>query len=175
MILLFLPSLSQRSSNEGLQSVLPALIDEHIRSLLWEKAPSGEEEVVEALFQLQSETGVKSSWFYTGDDEIRLLRAQPTYLRNLQGIALLYEEQEGHKVSYVFLRTHGRLRVPDSGRIQIDGFRPALIRSEGFSLLTWRSGEWRLFLISDMVSERDVAQLERLFLRVRTAAGSTLY
>ena len=119
--------------------------------------------------------GVRPSWFYTGDDEIRLIGAQPTYLRNLQGIALLYEEPEGHKVSYVLLRTQGRLRVPDTSRIEIDGFRPSLIRAEGFSLLTWRSGEWRLFLISDMVSERDLAQLQRLFLRVRTAANSTLY
>ena len=35
MVLLFLPLLPRRSNHEGFQSVLPALIDEHIRTILW--------------------------------------------------------------------------------------------------------------------------------------------
>ena len=176
MVLLFLPVLPRRTPIEGLQAVLPALIDEHIRSSLRTRWSEGEEESVNAFFQLRSEMGIRSSLFYTGDDEMRLLKAQPTYLRNLQGMALLYEEPDGHKVSYLLLRNgQGNFRAPDTGRVQIDRFRPYLVRSEGFALLAWRSGEWSVFLISDMVSDYDIEQFKRFFLKVRTAAESTLY
>jgi len=176
MVLLFLPALPSRAPGEGLQSFLPAILDEHIRSVLRNKVLAGDEEIAEAFFQLQSETGVQSSLFYTGDDETRLMKAQPTYLRNLQGIALFYEEVEGHKVTYLLLRNgQGRFRPPDIGRVQIDRFRPYLVRTDGFALLTWRFGEWSMFLISDMVSDHDLAKFERIFLRFRTAAESTLY
>lgn len=176
MVLLFLPTLPHRTQGDGLQSFVPAVIDQHIRFLLWGKASSAEGETVDALLQLRSELGIRLSMFYTGDDEMRLITAQPTYLRNLRGVAMVYEEPEGHMVTYLLLRNgQGRFKMPDTGRVQIDRYRPYLVRTDGFALLTWRIGEWSLFLISDMVSDHDLPKLEKLFLRVRTAAESTLY
>ena len=176
MLLLFLPTLPHRIQGDALQSFLPAVIDQHIRFLLWGKPSPAEAEVVDAIVQLGSELGIKSSMFFTGDEDARLITAQPTYLRNLMGVALVYEEPEGHMVTYFLMRNgQGRFKLPDTGRVQIDRYRPYLVRTDGFALLTWRFGEWSLFLISDTVSDYDLLKLEKLFLKVRTAAESTLY
>jgi hypothetical protein len=59
--------------------------------------------------------------------------------------------------------------VPDRDRVQIDRFRPALLRDSGFAAWLWRQGDITCLLVSDMVSEADVQRFKDYFVRVRLA------
>jgi hypothetical protein len=53
--------------------------------------------------------------------------------------------------------------------VQVDRFRPALLRDDGFATLMWRQGELVCLLVSDMVSPTDIENFKQYFVRVRTA------
>jgi len=60
--------------------------------------------------------------------------------------------------------------VPESKRVQIDRYKPALMRDSGFSAWVWMHGDdVACFLVSDMVSADDVETFKGYFARVRAA------
>ena len=59
------------------------------------------------------------------------------------------------------------LTVPERHRAQISHYRPALFRNDGFTVLVWKHGDLACFLVSDMVSERDLERFKSYFLRIR--------
>jgi hypothetical protein len=71
-------------------------------------------------------------------------------------------------VTYVAL-PGPEVAVPERARVQVDRFRPALMRDGGFAAWVWRQRDLACFLVSDMVSEADLARFKDHFVRVRVA------
>ena len=162
MVMLIIPALP-RAQTDPLQAIVGAVLSEHTRNLMWGEARP---DVIQAtLPRLMEETGIGLSWFFLGDSQVELTRADPIYLDGKKGLALFYRDPEGHVVSYLVLAQG--LPVPDRGRVQIDGFRPLLRQANGFSLFVWKQQGLTCFLVSDLVSEYDLSRFREYFLKVR--------
>lgn len=162
MVMLIIPALP-RAQTDPLQGVVQAVLSEHTRNLMWGEARP---DVIQAtLPRLMEETGIGLSWFFLGDGEVELTRADPIYLDGKKGLALFYRDPEGHVVSYLVLSQGPS--VPDRGRVQINGFRPLLRQANGFSLFVWKQQGLICFLVSDLVSEYDLSRFREYFLKVR--------
>ena len=81
-------------------------------------------------------------------------------------MALYYRDADGHLVSYTVLPAPG-LPLPERQRVQIDRFKPALLSEEGFSAWVWKQGDLACFLVSDLVSARELEEFKDYFVRVR--------
>ena len=166
MLLWLAPSLPTTTSGDPLRILAYAVISEHARAILWGESRS---DVVPAVLpRAMEESGVALSWVFTGDDTIRLVNAQPTYLDGRRGIELDYRDVDGHAVTYVILPA-GAITLPDRGRVRIDRWRP-LVRTEGgFSLIIWNQQNLLCVLVSDLVSDADLAKFKEYFVKVRSS------
>ena len=166
MLLWLAPSLPTSTSSDPIRLLGYAVISEHARTILW--GESRPDVVPAVLPRAMEESGVALSWVFTGDDEIRLVNAQPTYLEGRRGIELAYRDVDGHAVTYVILPA-GTLTLPERGRVRIDRWRP-LIRAEGgFSLIMWNQQNLFCVLVSDLVSDADLAKFKEYFVKVRSS------
>jgi len=163
MVMVLIPLLP-RTQADPLQGVVKAVLSEHTRNLMWGEARP--DVVSQILPKLMEETGIGLSWFFIGDDEVRLTRVDPIYLDGKKGLALFYQDPEGHLVTYLVLASMAS-PVPDRGRVQIDRFRPLLTKVNGFSLFVWKQRGLTCFLVSDLVSEHDLSRFREYFLKVR--------
>jgi hypothetical protein len=166
MLLWIAPSLPVNAGRDPLRGLARAVITEHERAIMWGEA---QPDVVQAaLPRAMEESGVALSWVFSGDDEIRLVNAQPTYLEGRRGIELAYRDTDGHVVSYVVLPA-ARLALPDHGRVQIDRWKPLVRTDAGFSLIIWKQQDLLCVLVSDLVSPGDLAKLKEYFVKVRSS------
>jgi len=160
------PSLPTTNLGDPVRLVTRAVLSEHARTILW-----GEERpdvVPAALPRAMEDSGVALSWVFTGDDDIQLVNAQPTYLDGRRGIELAYRDREGHTVTYLVLPAR-TLTLPDRGRVPIGRWRPVVRQEGGFSLIMWKQQELLCVLVSDLVSESDLGRLKQYFIKVRTS------
>jgi len=142
------------------------VVSEHTRTLMW-GARSGD--VVPAGFtDLTRETGVSLARAFAGDDQLTLVAADPVYVDRRRGIALHYRDADGHLVSYVAVPAPSVV-VPDRSRVQIDRYRPALLRDNGFATWLWRQGDVVCLIVSDRVSEVELETFKDYFRRMRAA------
>jgi hypothetical protein len=95
------------------------------------------------------------------------------YLLRQRGVAMHYRDLDGHLVTYVALPADS-LKVPDRNRVQIDRYRPALVKDSGFVTWVWRQRDVACFLVSDMVSADDLERFKDYFVRVRTSTEPAL-
>jgi hypothetical protein len=105
---------------------------------------------------------------FTGDEDIQLVNAKPTYLEGRRGIELAYQDVSGHTVTYIIV-PGGGMALPERGREQIDRWRPVVKRENGFSLIMWRQQNLLCVLASDLVSDEDLARFKRYFVKVRSS------
>jgi len=59
--------------------------------------------------------------------------------------------------------------LPERGRVQIDRWRPLVRKEGGFSLIIWKQQELLCVLVSDLVSDGDLAKLKQYFVKVRSS------
>jgi hypothetical protein len=71
------------------------------------------------------ESGVALNWVFTGDEDIQLVNAKPTYLEGRRGNELAYQDAAGHTVTYVIV-PGGTVTLPERGRVQIDRWKPVV-------------------------------------------------
>jgi hypothetical protein len=147
---------------DPLQRLSRWVVSEHTRTLMWGEARS---EVAPAAW-LTRETGIGLSQVFAGDNQLWLVAGEPTYWDGRRGVVLYYKDVDDHMISYVVLPAPG-LALPDRKRVQIDRFRPALSRADGFAMLVWKHADLACFLISDMVSDVDLERFKSYFLRIR--------
>lgn len=167
LTLLGLPLLPRAVEPDPLRPVVSAVLSAHTRSLIWgeprpEAAPA-------ALPRVMAETGITLPRFFAGDAETRLINVEPLIVEGRRALALTYQDADAHVLTYLLL-PGADMPLPDQGRVTIDRFRPVLTRVDGFSLFVWKQQGLANFLISDMISERDVSRFKELFLKVRLAA-----
>ena len=151
---------------DPLQSMARAVVTEHARAVSW----GGDQlEVVRAaLPRVMDESGVILNWVFLGDEELWLVNAQPTYIEGHRGLSLAYHTANGHAVSYMIV-PGGSVTLPDRGRVQIDRWRPIVRREGGFSVIMWKQQGLLCSLVSDLVSDDDLARLKEYFVKVRSS------
>jgi len=157
-----LPSLR---STDPIQRISRAVVTEHARTLSWAQGDS--DLVPAALPRVMEESGVILNWVFTGDEEIHLVSAQPTYVDGHRGMSLGYMDRNGHAVTYVIVPSGG-VTLPEEGRVQIERWRPLIRRENGFSLILWKDKGMLCAMIAALVSESDLARLKEYFVKVRS-------
>jgi hypothetical protein len=162
MALLWVSVLPRVVPADPLQRLSRWAVSEHTRTLLWGEARG---EVAPAAW-LAQETGIGLSQVFAGDAQLWLVSGEPTYWDGRRGFILYYKDVDDHMISYVVLPAPA-LQLPDRKRVQIDRFRPALSRADGFAMLVWKHKDLACFLISDMVSDADLERFKSYFLRIR--------
>jgi anti-sigma factor RsiW len=163
--LFFVPMLPRLVPVDPAGRLVRAAVSEHTRTLMWgarrEILPAAETE-------LQRETGVSLSRAFVGDDQLTFVAADPVYVDRRRGIALHYRDTEGHLVSYIAVPDAG-IKMPDADRVQIDRYRPALVRDSGFAAWLWRQGDVACVIVSDRVSDAERETFKDYFRRMRAA------
>jgi hypothetical protein len=166
MLLYLAPSLPSAPGADPVQFVTRAVLAEHARNVLWGETRA--DVVPAALPRAMEESGVALSWVFTGDEDIQLVNAKPTYLEGRRGIELAYQDVAGHTVTYIIV-PGGSVTLPERGREQIDRWRPVVKRENGFSLIMWRQQSLLCVLASDLVSDEDLARFKQYFVKVRSS------
>jgi hypothetical protein len=151
---------------DPLQSLARAVVTEHARAVSW----GGDQlEVVRAaLPRVMDESGVTLNWVFLGDEDLWLENAQPTYIEGHRGLSLAYHTAAGHAVTYMIV-PGGSVTLPDRGRVVIDRWRPVVRREGGFSLILWKQQGLLCSLVSDLVSDDDLARLKQYFIKIRSS------
>ncbi len=171
LVLGFLPMLPTAGRPDPAAQLVQAVVSEHSRALLWGARRS--DILPTASSWLTQESGISLARVFAGDDVLTLVAAEPVYLMRERGVALHYRDGQGHFVTYVALPAPA-LKLPDRERVQIDRFRPALARDNGFAAWVWKHGDLACFLVSDLVSPGDAERFKDYFVRVRTATEPLL-
>ena len=152
-------------SADPIQQISRAVVTEHARTLSW--AQHAPDLVPATLSRVMEESGVILNWVFTGDEEIRLVSAQPTYVEGHRGMSLGYMDRDGHAVTYVIVPSGG-VTLPEEGRVQIERWRPLIRRENGFSLILWKDKGMLCAMTAALVSESDLARLKEYFVKVRS-------
>ena len=166
LVLFFVPGLPRLVPADPTERLVRAVVSEHTRVLMW--GPRRGDVVPAALTELAGTTGVSLARAFVGDDELTLVAAEPVYVDRRRGIALHYRDTEGHLVSYIAVPAPG-IAVPDRERVQVDRYRPALVRDNGYATWLWRQGDVACLIVSDRISEGEMETLKQYFTRMRAA------
>jgi hypothetical protein len=166
MLLWLAPSLPSGSGTDPVQLMMRAVLAEHARNIFW--GQSRADVVPAALPRAMEESGVALNWVFTGDEDIQLVDAKPTYMEGRRGIELAYQDVAGHTVTYVII-PGGSVSLPERGRVQIDRWQPLLKKENGFSLIIWRQQGLLCVLASDLVSDDDLSRFKQYFVKVRSS------
>jgi hypothetical protein len=166
LVLVVIPRLPAPTPTDVVQRLVNAVVAEHSRALLWGARTA--EVMPTALPRLEQEAGIGLARTFLGDDDLVFLGAEPVYLDWRRGVMLHYHDRDGHRVTYVVLHAAG-LPLPERQRMQVDGFRPALVKLGGFAVWVWKQGDLACFVVSDRVSEGELAAFKAYFVRIRKA------
>jgi hypothetical protein len=166
LVLAVMPVLPRIVPADPVQRYVRAVVSEHSRAIMW-GARHGEV-LPTALPWLTQESGISLNRVFVGDERLTFVAAEPVYLERQRGVAIHYKDSDGHMISYVALPAVG-LTVPDRERVQIERWRPALLRDSGFASWVWKQGDVGCFLVSDMVSADDIERFKEYFVRIRVA------
>jgi anti-sigma factor RsiW len=163
--LFFVPVLPRLVPANPTERLVRAAVSEHTRTLMW----GARREIVSiGAPDLARDTGVTLARAFAGDDQLTFVAADPVYVDRHRGVALHYRDQEGHLVSYIAVPAPA-VKVPDRERVQIDRYRPALVRDSGFAAWLWRQGDVACLIVSDRVSDAELDTFKSYFLRMRGA------
>ena len=171
LAMFMLPVLPRILPSDPVDQMVRAVVSEHSRALMWGSRQS--QVIPTALPWLQAQSGIGLASAFAGDDRLNFVSAEPVYLLRQRGLAVHYRDIDGHLVTYIALPAEN-IKVPDGARVQIDRFRPALMKDSGFVTWVWRQRDVACFLVSDMVSVDDLERFKDNFVRVRTATEPSL-
>jgi hypothetical protein len=166
LLLVFMPVMSRLVPTDPAERLVRAVVSEHTRVLMWGVRHG---DVVPAtLPELSRETGLSLTRSFIGDEQLTLVAAEPVYVDRRRGIAIHYRDTDGHLVSYMAVPATG-VAIPDHARVQVDRFRPALLRDNGFATWLWRQGDVVCLIVSDRVSDAELETFKDYFTRLRAA------
>ena len=171
LALFMLPVLPRLQPSDPVDQMVRAVVSEHSRALMWGSRQS--QVIPTALPWLQEQSGLGLSRAFVGDDLLNFVSAEPVYLMRQRGLAVHYRDVDGHLVTYIALPAE-ELKIPDRARVQIDRYRPALVKDSGFVAWVWRQRDVACFLVSDMVSADDLERFKDYFVRVRASTEPAL-
>ena len=160
--LLFVALLPTSLPADPVERLLRAVVAEHMRTVMW---GARRPDIIPTVTQ---ESGIGLARAFSGDDRLTFSAAETVFLDRRRGVALHYRDLDGHLITYVVLPAQG-VAVPDRMRVQVDRWRPALLRDAGYATLMWKQADFVCLLVSDMVSPTDIQQFKDYFVRVRAA------
>jgi len=171
LFLVFIPLLPRITPSDPVQRMVRSVVAEHTRTVMW--GARRPDVIPAALPWLSQESGIDLRRVFAGDERLTFVAAEPVYLEQRRGLALHYRDEESHLLTYVVLPAPG-LPMPERQRVQVDRWRPALLRDSGFSVWVWKQGDLACFIVSDMKSETDLGSFRDYFARVRVATEPIL-
>jgi hypothetical protein len=171
LAMFMLPVLPRIQPSDPVDQMVRAVVSEHSRALMWGSRQS--QVIPAALPWLQEQSGIGLASAFIGDDSLTFVSAEPVYLLRQRGLAVHYRDADGHLVTYIALPAEN-LKVPDHARVQIDRYRPALMRDSGFVTWVWRQRDVACFLVSDLISADELERFKDYFVRVRTSTEPSL-
>lgn len=171
LAMFMLPVLPRIQPADPVDQMVRAVVSEHSRALMWGTRQS--QVIPAALPWLQEQSGIGLTSAFAGDDLLTFVSAEPVYLLRQRGLAVHYRDVDGHLVTYIALPADN-IKVPDRARVQIERYRPALVKDSGFVTWVWRQRDVACFLVSDMVSVDDLERFKDYFVRVRTSTEPAL-
>jgi hypothetical protein len=151
---------------DSLQLLVHAAVAEQAHNMAWGEARP--EAAPAILTRAMEESGIPLTWVFLGDDDLQFVNARATLVEGHRGLALAYLTRDGHSVTYVMVPGRA-IALPERGRVQIERYRPLVRQVNGFSLILWKQQELLCALVSDLVSESDLARLKQHFLKIRAA------
>ena len=166
LVLAFVPMLPRILPADPTEQLVRSVVAEHTRAQT--RGARRPDAIPAALPRLMQEYGIGLARVFVGDDRLAFVGAEPVYLDGRPGMALSYRDGEGHLVTYTVLAAPG-LKMPERPRVQIDRWKPALVRDGGFSTLVWKQGDLACFLVADLVSAPEFERFKDYFARVRGA------
>jgi anti-sigma factor RsiW len=165
--LLLSPWLSFRRAqpDDPLERFLEGGVTEHTRILLQlQTAPPYVPDPVAAFATVRSLTDVDIPPAFAGDAELTLVATRPTVIGDRKAAAVVLRDAAWFTTTY--FAVHGKdLPMPDTGRVQIDRYKPYMRRADGFNLIYWKQGEYAYLMVSDLDDPRS----RQLFLKMRKA------
>ena len=164
LVLFFLPSLPRLLPGDPATRLVRAVVSEHTRTLMW--GSRWGDVVPTVLPGLSQDTGVTLSRALDKDERLTLIAAEPVYVEQRRGVAMHYRDVEGHLVSYVAVPIPN-FTVPERYRVQVDRWRPALVRDGSFAAWLWRQGDVACVIVSDRVSDGELDTFKDYFRRLR--------
>jgi hypothetical protein len=96
---------------DPLRDLARAVITEHARTLSW--SPAEPNVIPAALPRAMDESGVTLNWVFAGDNELQLINAHPTYVESHRGLSLVYQDAQGHAVTYVIFPGAATVAMPN--------------------------------------------------------------
>jgi len=165
MLLWLAPSLP-RSSPDPIERLSRAVMSEYARAVFTGDVDPGL--VPSTLPRVMQESGILLQWVFTGDQDLKLVNAQPAFLEGRRALALTYQDREGHSVSYIIARAPN-VAIPDRERVQIARWRPAVRTEDGVSLIVWKQAGLVCVMVSDLVSDGDLRRFKDYFVKVRSS------
>ena len=169
-LLVYMQLLPRITPADPVQRLVRSVVAEHTRTVMW--GARRPDVIPAALPWLTQESGINLLRVFAGDDRLTFVAAEPVYLEQRRGVALHYKEEHGNLLTYVVLPAPG-LPMPESKRVQVDRWRPALLRDSDFSVWVWKQGDLACFIVSDRKSETDDS-FRDYFVRVRKATEPIL-
>jgi hypothetical protein len=160
-------TLPTSAGGDPLRDLARAVITEHARTLSW--SPAEPNVIPAALPRAMDESGVTLNWVFAGDNELQLINAHPTYVESHRGLSLVYQDAQGHAVTYVIFPGAATVAMPEAERVRIEQWRPVIRKENGFSLIMWKQQGLFCVLVADLVSDDDLARLKQHFIKVRSA------
>ena len=170
LVLAFVPLLPERRAADPVQRLVRSAVGEQTRTALW--GPRAATPIPDALPRLAQESGITLARVFAGDEKLALVAAEPVFLEQRRGLAL-HRDDAGRMLTYVVLPAPG-FAVPDRERVQVDRFKPALVRDRDFSAWVWKEGELACLLVAKMDAEQDLGNLKDYFVRVRVGTQPVL-
>jgi anti-sigma factor RsiW len=152
---------------DPLRDLARAVVTEHARTLSW--SPTEPNVIPAALPRAMDESGVTLNWVFAGDSDLQLINAHPTYVEGHRGLSLVYQDAQGHAVTYVIFPGAATVVMPEAERVRIEQWRPVIRKENGFSLIMWKQQGLFCVLVADLVSDDDLARLKQHFVKVRSA------
>lgn len=149
--------------DDPLERLLQGGLTEHTRILLQlQAAASDVPDPASAFATVRSLTDVELPSAFAGDDELTLIATRPTVIGNRKAAAVVLRDSSWFITTY--FAVHGKdLPMPETGRVQIETYKPYMRRADGFNLIYWKQGDYAYLMVSDLDDPRS----RQLFLKMR--------
>lgn len=94
--------------------------------------------------------------------DLTMLGAQPTYFHERKAAAFVYQDKAGRTVT-LFVFRGGDVQLPETGRVQVDKFKPYFSTADGYTLCVWKQKDAGFSMVGKMSQE----ELAQAFLKIR--------
>lgn len=114
---------------------------------------------------LRERLGLDMERVFAGDADVTLIEVRPLSFQGRQGVAFVYRYRSGGVGSLIVVQEPG-ISLPQTGRVQIESFRPFFASGGHANALVWKEQDLTYALVTPPLP---LDRMSRMFLKVRKA------